>query len=85
MKLLTYDTGSGPRCGVLRDDQVVDVTALLGADQTLRDLRALLELGDSPLDHVQDALASNIAAPLCRWTASGCARRCSSRRPYATS
>ena len=63
MKLLTYDIGSGPRCGVLRDDQVVDVTALLGADQTLRDLRALLELGDSPLDRVQDALASNIAAP----------------------
>ena len=63
MKLLTYDTGSGPRCGVLRDDQVVDVTALLGADKTLRDLRALLELGDSPLDRVQDALASNIAAP----------------------
>ena len=41
MKLLTYDIGSGPRCGVLRDDQVVDVTALIGADQTLRDLRAL--------------------------------------------
>ncbi len=63
MKLLTYDTGSGPRCGVLRDDQVVDVTALIGADQTLRDLRALLEHGDSPLDRLQDALASNIAAP----------------------
>ena len=63
MKLLTYDTGSGPRCGVLRDDQVGDVTALLGADQTLPDVRALLELGDSPLDRVRDALARNIAAP----------------------
>ena len=29
MKLLTYDNGSGPRCGVLRDDAVVDVSALL--------------------------------------------------------
>ncbi len=63
MKLLTYDTGSGPRCGVLRDDHAVDVTALLGADQTLNDVRALLELGDSPLDRLRDALASNIAAP----------------------
>ena len=63
MKLLTYDTGSGPRCGVLRDDQVVDVTALLGADQTLRDVHALLEHGDSPLDRLRDALAKNFAAP----------------------
>ena len=38
MKLLTYDTGTGPRCGVLQDDHVVDVTALLGAPQTLRDV-----------------------------------------------
>ena len=44
MKLLTYDTGSGPRCGVLQDDVVVDVTALLGCAQPLRDARALLEL-----------------------------------------
>jgi len=63
MKLLTYDTGNGPCCGVLSDDQVVDVTALLGADQTLPDVRALLELGDSPIDRVGDALARNIAAP----------------------
>ena len=63
MKLLTYDTGTGPRCGVLRDDQVLDVTALLGAGQTLRDVRALLELGDAPLDRVRDALARNVPAP----------------------
>ena len=36
MKLLTYDAGSGPRCGALSEDRVIDVTALLGADQTLR-------------------------------------------------
>ena len=35
MKLLTYDTGAGPRCGVLQGDHVVDVTALLGSSQTL--------------------------------------------------
>ena len=63
MKLLTYDTGTGPRCGVLQDDCAVDVTALLGVDRTLRDVRALLELGDSPIDRVGDALAENTAAP----------------------
>ena len=63
MKLLTYNTGTGPRCGVLIDDHVVDVTSLLGVDQTLRDVRALLELSDSPIDRVSDALASSIAAP----------------------
>ena len=63
MKLLTYDIGTGPRCGVLRDNRVLDVTALLGVDQTLRDVRALLELGDSPIDRLRDALTSDIAAP----------------------
>ena len=55
MKLLTYDSGSGPRCGVLNDNLVVDVSALLGADETLRDVRALLAIGDSPIDRVRDA------------------------------
>ena len=30
MKLLTYDTGAGPRCGVLQGDSVVDVTDVAG-------------------------------------------------------
>jgi fumarylacetoacetate (FAA) hydrolase len=63
MKLLTYDTGTGPRCGVLQDDHVVDVTALLGVPQTLRDVRALLEWGHASVDQVQDALARNVVAP----------------------
>jgi len=63
MKLLTYDTGVGPRCGVLREEQVVDVTALLGGRRTLRDVRALLELGESSIDRVKGALARNVAAP----------------------
>ena len=63
MKLLTYDTGNGPRCGVLRDERVLDVTAILGVDHTLRDVRALLEFGDSPIDRLRAALASDIAAP----------------------
>ena len=63
MKLLTYDTGAGPRCGVLQEDQVVDVSGLLGTDQSLPDVRALLELGDSSIDRVRDALDRRFAAP----------------------
>ncbi len=60
MKLLTYETDKGPRCGVLQDGQVVDVSDLLGAGgHPLRDVRALLEQGDSPLDRVRDALAKD--------------------------
>ncbi len=63
MKLLTYDKGAGPRCGVLRDDQVVDVSDLAGIrGDPLRDVRALLEQGNSPLDRVRDALARNTSA-----------------------
>src|SRR5712691_10056639 len=60
MKLLTYDTGSGPRAGLLVEDRVVDVTALLGARTTLRDVGALLELGDDALDRLR-AAAGGIA------------------------
>jgi fumarylacetoacetate (FAA) hydrolase len=63
MKLVTYDGGAGPRAGVLADDQVLDATALLGAAATLRDVRALLELGDDALDRVRAALAAGRAAP----------------------
>ena len=63
MKLLTYDNGSGPRCGVLRDDAVVDVTALLGGRRTIRDVGALLDTSDSAVYRVGDALAGNVAAP----------------------
>ena len=63
MKLLTYDTGTGPRCGVLRNDHVIDVTALLGVSQTLRDVRALLEWDEAAVDQVREALARDGAAP----------------------
>ena len=63
MKLLTYDTGNGPRCGVLRGDDVVDVAELLGSSQPLRDVQALLETGNNAVEQVRSALASNPAAP----------------------
>ena len=61
--MLTYDTGAGPRCGVLHEDEVVDVSSLVGDGRLLPDVRALLEFGDSPIDRVRDALAHNLAAP----------------------
>ena len=63
MKLLTYDTGTGPRCGVLQNEDVVDVSALIGDGRPLPDVRALLELGGSPIDRVRGALAGNVTAP----------------------
>ena len=56
MKLLTYDPGSGPRAGVLEENQIVDATALLGAAATLRDVRALLDYDASALERLRDAL-----------------------------
>jgi fumarylacetoacetate (FAA) hydrolase len=65
MKLVTYNTGTGPRCGVLQDDSVIDVTVLLNAAQPLRDVQALLETGDDAIALVQAALqGSNSSAPV---------------------
>ena len=63
MKLLTYDNGTGPRCGVLQDDAVVDVAALIGSGRPLSDVRALLETGGDAVARVGDALAGGVAAP----------------------
>lgn len=57
MKLVSYEPGGGPRAGVIVQDRIVDVTALLGASETLRDVRALLEQPDSPLDRLRAALS----------------------------
>jgi len=69
MRLVTYDAGSGPRAGVVVGDSVLDATALLGASATLRDVQALLEQPDEPLDRLRRALDSSAAAlsvPLAR-------------------
>jgi hypothetical protein len=51
MKLLTYDTGSGPRCGALQDEYVIDVSALL-------------EPGALPIEEVKEPLSRNTRVPL---------------------
>src|SRR4029453_7703731 len=56
--LITYDTGNGPRAGVIVDERVLDVAALLGEQGGLRDVCALLELPNSPLTRLQSALGS---------------------------
>lgn len=58
MKLCTYDTGNGPRAGVIVNEQVLDVATLLGAHGGLRDVRALLELPDEPLSRLHAAVGS---------------------------
>ncbi len=65
MKLVSYDPGSGPRAGAIVEDTVVDVSALFGTLDTLRDVQAVLELPDSPLDRLRDALAAGrLAEPV---------------------
>ena len=64
MKLVTYNVGTGPRCGVLQGDGVVDVSGLLGAGPPLRDVQALLETGADALDRVRAALGSGSSAPV---------------------
>jgi fumarylacetoacetate (FAA) hydrolase len=58
MKLCTYDTGNGPRAGVVVDERVLDAATLLGAQSGLRDVRALLELPNDPLTRLKSALGS---------------------------
>jgi fumarylacetoacetate (FAA) hydrolase len=58
MKLCTYDTGNGPRAGVVLGERVLDVATLLGGRGELRDVRALLELADDPLARLKSALGS---------------------------
>src|SRR5690348_10192235 len=62
MKLVTYDPGSGPRAGVVDGSQIVDATAMLGTPFTLRDARAVLELGVDALDRLRETLA-RVSAP----------------------
>jgi fumarylacetoacetate (FAA) hydrolase len=58
MKLCTYDTGNGPRAGVIVNAQVLDVATLLGEQSGLRDIRALLELPNDPITRLHAAVGS---------------------------
>ena len=62
MKLCSYDSGNGPRAGVIVAERVLDIATLLGEQGGLRDVRALLELPNNPLARLQSALGSVSAA-----------------------
>ncbi len=54
--------GAEPRAGILIEDRVHDVATLLGERGAVRDVRALLELPDEPLDRLRAAAAVAPAA-----------------------
>jgi fumarylacetoacetate (FAA) hydrolase len=62
MKLCTYDTGNGPRAGVVVDERVLDIATLLGEPGGLRDVRALLELPNNPLQRLK-AVVGTASSP----------------------
>jgi fumarylacetoacetate (FAA) hydrolase len=58
MRLVCYDSGSGPQAGVVVEEHVLDAADLLGEPGRLADVRALLELSNDPLNRLQWALSS---------------------------
>jgi fumarylacetoacetate (FAA) hydrolase len=56
MKLVSYDGGAGPMAGVLSGDQVLNVAEMLSVPGGLRDVRALLELPDRPLERLSQVV-----------------------------
>ena len=67
MKLLSYDIGTGPRAGVLiDDDHIADASASLGSAITLRHVQAILEQPESPLDRLRAAVDGGISASTVR-------------------
>ena len=58
MKIVCYDAGSGPRCGILSEGKVLDAARLLNQTSTLRDAQALLELGPDVIDRLQGNLTT---------------------------
>jgi fumarylacetoacetate (FAA) hydrolase len=62
MRLVCYDSGSGPQAGVVVDKQVLDAADLLGEPGRLADVRALLELSNDPLSRLSSALSGSRAA-----------------------
>src|SRR5947208_17067240 len=84
MKLITYETANGPRAGVVVDGQVLDIATLLGEQDGLRDVRALLELPNDPLTRLKSALVQRAPGRVYRWAGFACGRRSCSRQRSAT-
>jgi 2-keto-4-pentenoate hydratase/2-oxohepta-3-ene-1,7-dioic acid hydratase in catechol pathway len=57
VKLLVFASPSGPRTGVLTDEGVVDVAALLGLDEPVRDVQELIQRAHPVVERVGTLLA----------------------------
>ncbi len=57
MRLATYHANNGPRLGVVRDEQIIDVAALAGFAQ-ITDMLSLIDQGAEGLARLRQALAS---------------------------
>lgn len=57
MRLATYRSGSSPRLGVVRGEQIIDVAALEGFADT-SDMLSLIDQGDLALSRLRDALSA---------------------------
>lgn len=64
MKLVTYDSGSGPAAGLVANDRVHNVADLLGVSDGVRDLRALLELPENALERLRTTSPTGGGTPL---------------------
>jgi 2-keto-4-pentenoate hydratase/2-oxohepta-3-ene-1,7-dioic acid hydratase in catechol pathway len=56
MRLATYRSGSSPRLGVVRGEQIIDVAALEGFADT-SDMLSLIDQGELALSRLRDALS----------------------------
>ena len=59
MKLLTYDIGKGPRAGVISEDRIVDLTALLRSETPIIDIKMLMELYPDAVERIKERLENN--------------------------
>src|SRR6187397_3002874 len=58
MKLATYESASGPRAAVLTDNgMLIDCQSLLGESRPIRDVQALLELPNDPVNRLRLGVA----------------------------
>jgi fumarylacetoacetate (FAA) hydrolase len=63
MKLATYESASGPRAAVLTDNgMLIDCQSLLGESRPIRDVQALLELPNDPVNRLRLGVAMSAEA-----------------------
>jgi fumarylacetoacetate (FAA) hydrolase len=56
VRLLCFEAGNGPQAGVLVDGRILGVSDLLPGDGPVRDVQALLELPNQPLNRLREAI-----------------------------